>query len=108
MNLHLNPEAECPVTDLAAKLAALAHPARLSILRYLSGNGACCCKEVVDQLDLAQSTVSQHLKILVDAGLVTYRPERPKSRYTVDADEITTLSRSLSSYLEGCATGCCR
>lgn len=101
-------DTDCPAPLMAAKLAALAHPARLSILRYLSGNGACCCKEVVDQLDLAQSTVSQHLKILVDAGLVTYRPERPKSRYAVDADEIASLSRSLSFYLEGCMTGCDR
>ena len=92
---------------MAAKLAALAHPARLSILRYLSGNGACCCKEVVDQLDLAQSTVSQHLKVLVEAGLVRYRPERQKSRYTVDATELAGLSRDISSYLDSCASGCC-
>ena len=51
---------------MAARLAALSHPARLRILRHLSGRGACCCKEVVEQLDLAQSTVSQHLKVLVD------------------------------------------
>ncbi|MDP3896088.1 MAG: metalloregulator ArsR/SmtB family transcription factor [Mesorhizobium sp.] len=92
---------------LAAKLAALSHPARLSILRYLSGNGACCCKEVVDQLDLAQSTVSQHLKILVDCGLVRFAPERQRSRYSVDRDEVAQLSRALATYLDACSSGCC-
>ena len=103
MNLHINPETECPVTEMAGKLAALSHPARLSILRYLSGNGACCCKQVVDQLDLAQSTVSQHLKILVEARLVTYRPEHPRSRYTVDAGQMAGLSMQFSSFLDDCA-----
>jgi len=88
---------------MADKLAALSHPARLSILRYLSGNGACCCGEVVQQLDLAQSTVSQHLKVLVDAGLVRFEPERPRSRYSVDAAEVTKLSRALTTYLDDCA-----
>ena len=42
-----------------------------------------------------------------EAGLVEYRPERPRSRYTVDAAELSSLSRHLSSYLDGCASGCC-
>ncbi|MCO5159751.1 MAG: metalloregulator ArsR/SmtB family transcription factor [Mesorhizobium sp.] len=93
---------------MAARLAALSHPARLRILRHLSGRGACCCKEVVDQLDLAQSTVSQHLKVLVDAGLVRYSPERQRSRYTVNAEEVARLSRAMTLYLDECtAAGCC-
>ena len=46
--------------QLADKLAALSHPARLRILRHLSGRGACCCKEVVEQLDRRQATDAQH------------------------------------------------
>jgi len=52
--------------SIAAGLAALSHPARLRIVRHLSGAKACCCRDVVERLDLAQSTVSQHLKVLVD------------------------------------------
>lgn len=92
---------------MVEQIAALSHPARLSILRYLSGNGACCCKEVVDQLDLAQSTVSQHLRILVDAGLVRFAPEKQRSRYSVDKVEVARLSSALKSYLDECASGCC-
>ncbi|SMH43799.1 ArsR/SmtB family transcription factor [Mesorhizobium australicum] len=98
----------CALDEMASRLAALSHPARLRILRHLSGRGACCCKEVVEQLDLAQSTVSQHLKVLVDAGLVRFSPERQRSRYTVNIEEVARLSRALSGYLDDCgATSCC-
>ncbi len=49
---------------LAEKLKALAHPARLAILRTLADRGRCVCGEVVEVMPLAQATVSQHLKIL--------------------------------------------
>ena len=87
---------------LAAKLAALAHPARLEILRHLSSQDFCCCKDVVDSLDLAQSTVSQHLKVLVSAGLVRYAPDRQRSLYAIDRDAAASLSQSISTLLETC------
>src|SRR4051812_49821237 len=55
---------------LTDRLRALAHPARLEILRVLAGRGRCVCGEVVGVMPLAQATVSQHLKILKEAGLV--------------------------------------
>lgn len=87
---------------LATRLGALAHPARLRILQHLSSKPACCCKEVVDCLDLAQSTVSQHLKILVEAGLVHFTPERPRSRYQVDRTALAELSSSLAGLVDTC------
>jgi DNA-binding transcriptional ArsR family regulator len=88
--------------DMAAKLAALSHPARLQILRHLAGAEACCCKDVVERFDLAQSTVSQHLKILVEAGLVDFAPERQRSRYTVNRERLSELSRSLGGFFDSC------
>ncbi|QDZ01041.1 helix-turn-helix transcriptional regulator [Nitratireductor mangrovi] len=87
---------------LAAGFAALAHPARLRILCHLAGREACCCREIVDEIDLAQSTVSQHLKVLVEAGLVRYRPENRRSQYTVDREAVARLSGSASTFLAGC------
>lgn len=87
---------------LAARFAALAHPARIAILRHLAGAGACCCGDVVNRLDLAQSTVSQHLKILVDAGLVTFASDRRRSRYEVDSDALASLSRSVAALVDNC------
>jgi len=87
---------------LAERLAALAHPARIEILQHLAGVEACCCKDVVDRLDLAQSTVSQHLKVLVAAGLVRLTPGRPRSRYEVDRAALAALSGAVGHLLVSC------
>jgi DNA-binding transcriptional ArsR family regulator len=92
----------CSHTAIAAKLAALSHPARIEILRHLAGAEACCCKEVVSRLELAQSTVSQHLKVLVEAGLVRLTPDRQRSRYEVDRKAVAALSGAVSGLLVEC------
>lgn len=87
---------------VAARLAALSHPARIEILKHLSASSSCCCREVVDHLDLAQSTVSQHLKVLVGAGLVRFAPDRQRSRYEVDRDALASVSASLNALVNSC------
>ena len=99
------PPSHCPdAVALALRLGALSHPARIAILQYLAGVEACCCKDVVERLDLAQSTVSQHLKVLVEAGLVRLTPGRPRSRYEVDRDAIAILSDAMSRLFDTCGT----
>ncbi len=57
--------------ELASLTKALGHPARIQILRLLARRQSCICGEIVDEIDgLAQSTVSQHLKVLKEAGLI--------------------------------------
>lgn len=89
----------------AARFAALSHPARIEILKHLSASRSCCCREVVDHLDLAQSTVSQHLKILVDAGLVRFATDRQRSRYEVDHAALADVSISLTALVDSCCPG---
>ncbi len=90
----------------AADLFALAHPVRLAIVRHLAISDACCNKDVVDRVGLAQSTVSQHLKILVDAGLVRYSPDRQRSRYSLAPDRLNELAGAFD-ILAKFACGCC-
>jgi DNA-binding transcriptional ArsR family regulator len=90
---------------MAARLGALGHPARIRILRELACRDACCCKDVVDRLDLAQSTVSQHLKVLVEAGLVRFTPGRPRSRYEIDREALADLSGALRELVDSCCAG---
>jgi DNA-binding transcriptional ArsR family regulator len=87
---------------LATRLAALSHPARIEILRHLARSESCCCREVVERLDLAQSTVSQHLKILVEAGLVTFAPDRRRSRYQIDRAALDALAASVARLVSSC------
>ena len=70
-----------------AQLAwAVAHPARVRLLRLLIAKSACVCGELVELMPLAQSTVSQHLKILKEAGLVKGEVDGPKVCYCVNRD----------------------
>ncbi len=101
----MNKSGPCLPPDDAAMsgaLAALAHPARVAILRHLSCSDACCCKDVVGRLNLAQSTVSQHLKILVEAGLVTFAPEKQRSRYSVNREALREVADSLAGLVQSC------
>jgi ArsR family transcriptional regulator len=77
--------------ELAMLGWAIAHPARVRILRILLAQQACICGELVDQMTLAQSTVSQHLKILKEAGLVQGEIDGPKVCYCVNAAALTRL-----------------
>lgn len=96
---------ELDVTGLATKLAALSHPARIAIVLELAGAGPCCCKQVVGKFGLAQSTISQHLKILVEAGLVRLRPSAQRSIYEVDANSLAEAKVAMSRLAEMCGAG---
>lgn len=74
-------EAEEADEELAVLAKALGHPARVKILRILARRSECLCGELVDELPLAQSTVSQHLKILKQAGLVRGSVDGPRVCY---------------------------
>lgn len=70
--------------EIADIAKALAHPARVAILRILAKKGTCICGEIVEVLPLAQSTVSQHLKELKAAGIIQGEIEGAKSCYCID------------------------
>jgi ArsR family transcriptional regulator len=75
------PEAD---DELAALCKAVGHPARVAILRILVRKEACICGDIVDELPLAQSTVSQHLKVLKDAGLIRGDVDGPRVCYCIE------------------------
>lgn len=86
------------VETLAELAWAVAHPARVRIVRLLIHRKGCVCGEVVDELPLAQSTVSQHLKILKESGLVQGEVDGPKVCYCINPaklEELKTLIANL-------------
>ena len=84
-----------PKQDAADRLKALGHPVRLAIVRALAERSACCCADVCNRLPLAQSTVSQHLKVLKDAGLVSFRRDGVRSSYVLNLAAFTALRTDL-------------
>jgi ArsR family transcriptional regulator len=70
--------------ELAAFAKALSHPARISILKVLAQKNECVCGEIVEVLPLAQSTVSQHLKELKEAGLIKGTVDGARSCYCIN------------------------
>jgi ArsR family transcriptional regulator len=73
---------------LMQMMKALGNPARMQIVRYLSENPQCITGDIVDALPLAQATVSQHLKVLRDAGVICGTIEGPATCYCLDRDNI--------------------
>lgn len=70
--------------ELSTLAKALGHPARVQILRLLTRRSSCVCGDIVDVLPLAQSTVSQHLKILKEAGLIRGDVDGPRVCYCIE------------------------
>ena len=100
-----HPACPAPLSDveaerLAASLRALGHPARLAALRTLARRECCPCGDVVRALPLAQSTVSEHLKVLVAAGLVAARPDGQRTSYQIDLEEVRRLKGALDAFLD--------
>jgi ArsR family transcriptional regulator, arsenate/arsenite/antimonite-responsive transcriptional repressor len=77
--------------DLAALAKALGHPARVQILRILMRRTSCVCGDIVDELPLAQSTVSQHLKVLKEAGLIRGEVDGPRVCYCIEPRTLRRL-----------------
>ena len=77
---------------LARYAAALAHPARIAILKTLAKRETCVCGEIVEVMPLAQSTVSQHLKVLKEAGLIQGEIKGPSSCYCLNPKALEELS----------------
>jgi ArsR family transcriptional regulator len=73
-------------------LRALANPVRFRIVRLLADRAACVCRELVDELPLAQSTVSEHLAVLKEAGIVRGTIDGPNTCYCLDPEALRFLA----------------
>lgn len=77
--------------ELALLAKAVGHPARVQILRLLVRRTSCICSDIVEQLPLAQSTVSQHLKVLKEAGLIRGDVDGPRVCYCIESKALRRL-----------------
>ncbi|MFP4474115.1 MAG: ArsR/SmtB family transcription factor [Desulfatibacillaceae bacterium] len=87
--------------SLANICKALAHPARIRIVRHLMALDTCVCGQIVDVMPLAQSTVSQHLKVLRQAGIVRGEVDGPRTCYCLDRDRLELFRRAVNLLVGG-------
>ncbi|MCP9762817.1 ArsR/SmtB family transcription factor [Lacihabitans soyangensis] len=110
MGLTKSEEFTVKDNKLAKYAKALSHPARIAILRILIKRQSCICGDIVEELPLSQSTVSQHLKELKDAGLIKGEIEGAKVCYCIDETELNQaksyIDELFSSYFLS-KTSCC-
>ena len=99
-------EPQASRTRLAEMLKAIGHPVRLRIVEEIARRHSCCCGEMCDCFPLSQSTVSQHLSVLKNAGIVAVEKKGTSSRYSLDAEALRALQDDLNDLMEF-TRGCC-
>ena len=87
-------------TEPAALARALAHPARIAILKHLIQLKSCVCGDIVDELPLSQSTVSQHLKELKEAGLIKGNINGTSVCYCIDEKNWAKAKKMMDDLFE--------
>lgn len=94
---------------LAVLLKAMAHPARIAILQQIINANACICGDLVDELGLAQATISQHLKELKTAGLIKGTIEGVSVCYCINTEIWNDLKNQLGGFLNSAdlKNSCC-
>ncbi len=86
--------------QLAKYIKALAHPARIAIMKLLTHRDTCICNDIVQELPLAQSTVSQHLKELKSAGLIQGNITPPRVKYCINRDNWSQAKTLIEKFLQ--------
>ena len=84
---------------IAELCKALAHPARIAIINFLIKKKECICSDVVNELPLSQSTVSQHLKELKNAGLIKGDIDGPRVSYCIDLKRWSEAKKTINLFL---------
>ena len=98
MAVNKRNEFDTKEVELADFAKAVSHPARIAILKTLAQKDSCICGEMVEILPLAQSTVSQHLKELVNAGLIKGTIDGPKSCYCINWEVFQRFEKTFGQF----------
>lgn len=92
---------------LAQFFKVLGHPARIAILQYISTQEACICNDIVEEIGLAQATISQHLKELKSIGLLQGEVEGKRLCYCINVERWNELQTQLNAFFNKTKSNCC-
>lgn len=93
--------------EMAKVLKVLGHPARIAILEYISRQKACIGNDIVDEIGLAQPTISQHLKELKSIGLIEGEIDGKKVCYCINMDKWDSIQHILDGFFDATRVNCC-
>jgi len=95
------------INQIASIAKVLAHPARISILKYISEQEGCICNDLVYEIGLSQPTISQHLTVIGNAGLLNGRFEGKKKCYCINTERLEEFQMLLNSFFLKTKSNCC-
>lgn len=95
------------VNEIAVMAKVLAHPARVAILKYISNQDSCICNDIVDEIGLAQATISQHLKVINDAGLLDGNFQGKSVCYCINIERFQKFQTIFNSFFNKTKSNCC-
>ena len=90
--------------ELVRIAKALSHPARISILKLMLDRNTCFCGELTEEIGLSQSTISQHIKELKEAGLIYGKEEAPRTCYCIDIKNWNKAKKLFGEYFNSLST----
>lgn len=93
--------------DLAIIFKVLGHPARIAILEYISNQHSCICNDIVEEIGLAQATISQHLKELKKINLIQGEIDGKKLCYCINVNQWNNIKTQLDYFFQNTKQNCC-
>jgi DNA-binding transcriptional ArsR family regulator len=95
------------INDIASIAKVFSHPARVAILQYISKHETCICNDIVDEIGLAQATISQHLKVINEAGLLKGNFEGKSLCYCLNVERFQELQGLFNAFFNSTKKNCC-
>ncbi|PTM06871.1 MAG: transcriptional regulator [Bacteroidetes bacterium] len=102
LDIHSN-----DINEIASIAKVFSHPARVAILQYISKQEACICNDIVDEIGLAQPTISQHLKVINEAGLLKGTFEGKSLCYCLNVERFQELQELFNAFFNSTKLNCC-
>lgn len=95
------------INEIATIAKVFAHPARVAILQHISQEESCICNDLVDEIGLAQPTISQHLKVINNAGLLKGSFEGKSICYCLNIEKFQEFQSRFNAYFNQTKMNCC-
>ena len=94
-------------TEIATMAKVFAHPARVAILQHIASQDSCICNDLVEEIGLAQATISQHLKVINDAGLLKGDFHGKSLCYCLNLERFQEFQELFNSFFNTTKSNCC-